>query len=151
LTASVGVLLAGLVAGWLRSVRPILPSIPDAALQLMITLGLSVFVACAGMQAGPVFIEAVRKLGIWIFLAGATVTMTALLTALMFGRFVLKMNPILLIGAISGAQTYTGGLAAIQEKSGSRIAVLGYTVPYATSNVLLTMFGAVIVTLVASH
>jgi putative transport protein len=103
------------------------------------------------MQAGPVFIEAARQLGIWIFLAGAAVTMTALLTALMFGRFVLKMNPILLIGAISGAKTYTGGLAAIQEKSGSRIAVLGYTVPYATSNVLLTMFGTVIVALVASH
>jgi putative transport protein len=52
-----------------------------------------------------------------------------------------------LLGGLTGAQTFTGGLAALQEKAGSRIPVLGYTVPYATSNVLLTAGGALIVAL----
>jgi hypothetical protein len=30
------------------------------------------------------------------------------------------------------------------------VAILGYTVPYATSNILLTLFGAIIVSLIAN-
>jgi putative transport protein len=149
LTVSVGVLLAGLLAGWVRTKRPVLPSIPDAAVQVLITLGLSVFVACTGMHAGPVFLEAMRTLGVSLVACGVVVTLLPLLVGLYFGRAFLGMHPVILLGAISGAQTYTGGMAVVQEKSGSRVAILGYTVPYATSNILLTLFGAVIVSLVA--
>jgi putative transport protein len=150
LTISVGVLLAGLFAGWLRSVRPVLPPIPEPALQFMINFGLAAFVAGAGLHAGPLFIDAVRNLGAPLLVAGVAVTLVPQFAGLAFGHYVLKMRPLLLLGALSGAQTYTGALAAVQEKSGSRVAVLGYTVPYATSNVLLTLFGAVLVALVAS-
>jgi putative transport protein len=147
LGVTVGVLMLGVVAGWLTSVRPMLPAIPEPAIELMKSLGLAVFVAGVGMMAGPVFLDAVRKLGISILLAGVVVTLVPQFLALFVGRYVLRMNPILLLGALAGAQTYTGALAAVQEKSGSSVAVLGYTVPYATSNVLLTAFGAIVVAL----
>ena len=149
LTVSVGVLLAGLFAGWLRTKRPVLPSVPDAAIQIMITMGLAVFVACTGMQAGPHFIDAVKTLGVPLLLSGVAVTLIPLFVGLFFGRAFLGMHPVILLGAISGAQTYTGGMAAVQEKSESRVAILGYTVPYATSNILLTLFGAIMVSLIA--
>jgi putative transport protein len=149
LTVSVGVLLAGLFAGWLRTRRPVLPSMPDAAIQIMITLGLAVFVACTGIGAGPHFIDAVKTLGVPLLLSGIVVTMAPLFVGLFFGRAFLKMHPVILLGAISGAQTYTGGMAAVQEKSESKVAILGYTVPYATSNILLTLFGSVMVSLIA--
>jgi len=149
LTVSVGVLLAGLFAGWLRTKRPVLPGLPDAAIQIMITLGLAVFVASTGMQAGPHFIEAAKTFGVPLLLSGVAVTLLPLFVGLFFGRKFLKMHPIILLGALSGAQTYTGGMAVVQEKSESRVAILGYTVPYATSNILLTLFGAVIVSLIA--
>jgi putative transport protein len=149
LTVSVGVLLAGLFAGWLRTVRPILPTVPEAAVQVMITLGLAVFVASTGMQAGPIFLNAVKELGLPLLLSGIVVTLAPLFVGLFFGRYVLRMHPVLLLGAVAGAQTYTGGMAAVQEKSQSRVAILGYTVPYATSNILLTFFGSVIVALMA--
>jgi putative transport protein len=149
LTVSVGVLLAGLFAGWLRTQRPVLPSVPDAAVQVLITLGLAVFVACTGMHAGPIFLEAMKTLGVPLLLGGIAVTLVPLFVGLFFGRAFLGMHPVILLGAISGAQTYTGGMAVVQEKSQSRVAILGYTVPYATSNILLTLFGAVIVSLIA--
>ncbi len=149
LGGTVGVLLLGVAVGLLSSTQPALPRLPDAAVELMRDLGLAVFVASVGMMAGPVFIEAARELGLVIFLAGMAVTLVPLLAALLVGHYVLRMNPILLLGAIAGAQTYTGGLAALQEKSGSSVAVLGYTVPYAVSNILLTASGAVVVTLLA--
>jgi putative transport protein len=145
LTVSVGVLLAGLCAGWLRTKRPLLPNVPDAAVQMMITFGLAVFVASTGMQAGPHFIDAFRTLGVPLLLSGIAVTIIPMLVGLFFGKWFLKMHPIILLGAVSGAQTYTGGMATVQEKSASRVAILGYTVPYATSNILLTLFGALIV------
>lgn len=147
LTMSVGALLAGLAAGWMRTVRPIFPSIPEAATQLMISLGLAVFVAAVGMQAGPLFVNAVKELGAQLLLCGIVVTLTPLFIGLYFGLHVLKMHPVLLLGAVAGAQTYTGGMAAVQERSKSKVAILGYTVPYATSNILLTFFGSVIVSL----
>jgi putative transport protein len=81
--------------------------------------------------------------------AGVVVTLAPQLAGLFVGHYLLRMKPVLLLGALAGAQTYTGALAALQEKSGSAVAVLGYTVPYAISNILLTLFGAVIVALLA--
>jgi putative transport protein len=54
----------------------------------------------------------------------------------------------LLLGALSGAQTMTAALAALQEKSGSPVAVLGYTAAVPFGHILLTSGGTVIVWLV---
>ncbi|AOB31275.1 hypothetical protein AKI39_12095 [Bordetella sp. H567] len=149
LGSSVGVLVGGLFFGWLRTVRPTQGEIPQSALDFMITFGLAAFVAGAGLQAGPEFLHAVQELGLAIFLAGVAVTLAPLAAALLVGRYVLRMNPLLLLGALAGAQTFTAALAAVQEKAGSKIPVLGYTVPYAVSNILLTTGGAVVLTLAA--
>ena len=77
------------------------------------------------------------------------VTLVPLVAGIYFGRYVLKANPLLLLGGLSGAQTFTPGLAAVQEKSGSPIAVLGYSGSVAIAHVLLPMWGSLIVWLIA--
>jgi len=148
LSVSVGTLVAGLLFGWMRSIRPNFGSIPQPALQFMIDFGLAAFVAGAGLQAGPEFVHAVKDLGLPLLLAGVVVTLIPQFVALAVGRYLLKMNPLMLLGALAGAQTFTAALAAVQEKAGSRTPVLGYTVPYAISNILLTVCGSIIVFLV---
>lgn len=147
LTTSVGVLLAGLVFGWLYSVKPTFGKIPDASVNLMTQLGLAGFVAVVGLHAGPIFIDAVRDAGARLLLGGVVVTSVPLLVAFAFGRYFLRMHPVLLIGAMAGGQTLTPALVAIQEKADSQTPVLGYTVPYALANILLTMWGTFIVLL----
>jgi putative transport protein len=149
LSIAVGVLLLGVAAGVLASRRPRFPSLPAPAVELMRDLGLAVFVASLGMMAGPVFLSAAKTLGGVIFLAGIAVTLIPPLMGLLVGRYVLRMRPILLLGALAGSQTYTGALAALQQKSGSSVAVLAFTVPYAVSNILLTAFGAAVVALMS--
>ena len=61
----------------------------------------------------------------------------------------LKLDPLLLLGGMAGAQTMTAGLAAVQERSGSLVAVLGYSGTVAIGHILLTTWGTVIVWLVA--
>ena len=65
--------------------------------------------------------------------------------AILFGRYVLRMNPLILLGACAGAGTFTAALRALQEESQSKLPALGYTVPYAVGNILLTARGPVIV------
>jgi len=115
----------------------------------MQSIGLAGFVAMVGLGAGPEFIPAVREAGVGLLIGGVFVTLVPQIAGLYFGRYVLKASPLLILGALSGAQTFTPGLAAVQEKSGSPIAVLGYTGAVPVGHVLLTTWGSVIVLLMS--
>jgi putative transport protein len=149
LSTSVGTLLAGLVVGHLRSVYPLFGRIPDGAITLMTSLGLSAFVGLTGIHAGPIFLSALREAGIGLLFGGMVVTLLPQVIGLFFGHFVLRMNPILLLGALTGGQTVTAAMAAVQERSGSPVAVLGYAPAYPIANVLLTTWGTIMVLVVA--
>ena len=142
---SIGTLLAGLLTGYLHSVRPLFGRIPGGAISFMADMGLAAFVAMIGLSAGPHFVEALREAGIGLFFGGMVVTLTPLVVGLYFGRYVLGLNPLLVLGALAGAMTMTAGLAAVQERSGSMVAVLGYSGTVAIGHILLTVWGTVIV------
>ena len=149
LGTSVGTLLAGLLVGWMRSVRPWFGRMPNAAVLFMRSLGLAAFVAMVGLKAGPIFIQTVRQQGYALFLGGVVVTLVPLISGLLFGRYILKLNPVLLLGGIAGAQTMIAGVAAVQEKSDSAISTLGYSYTVAVAHILLTTWGSVIVALMS--
>ncbi len=146
---SVGTLLAGLLVGWFRSVKPWFGRIPDGAVLFMRSIGLSAFVAMIGLKAGPVFISALRDVGYMLLVGGMVVTLMPLLCGLLFGRYVLKLNPVLLLGGLAGGQTMTAGLAAVQEKADSTVAVLGYSGTVAFGHILLTTCGTLIIALLS--
>jgi putative transport protein len=77
------------------------------------------------------------------------VTLLPQVIGLSIGHFALRMNPIILLGALAGGQTQTASMAAVQDRSGSPVAVLGYTPAYPVANVLLTTWGTIIVLVVA--
>lgn len=149
LSTSVGTLLAGLMVGHLRTRFPLFGRIPDAAVSLMTALGLAAFVGMTGLHAGPVFFSAIAKAGIGLPLGGIVVALTPMIVGLYFGHYVLRMNPILLLGGLAGAQTMTAAMAAVQDRSGSTIAVLGYTPAVPIGHILLTTWGTVIVGIIA--
>ncbi len=147
LTASGGALIMGLVFGWLRSIYPTFGRIPEPALWVFDTVGLAVFIGVVGLRAGPDFVDGLRRTGLSLLLVGILVAVVPHFVALLFGRFVLGMNPLIILGACAGAGTNTAALRAIQDEAQSKIPVLGYTVPYAIGNILLTAWGPVIVLL----
>ncbi|MEO3473702.1 hypothetical protein AAFN86_17670 [Roseomonas sp. CAU 1739] len=98
---------------------------------------------------GPIFLSALAEAGIGLFFGGVVVTMMPMIVGLYFGRYELRMNPILLLGGLAGAQTMTATMAAVQERSGSPVAVLGYTPAVPIGHILLTTRGTVIVGVIA--
>jgi putative transport protein len=145
LSTSVGTLLAGLLVGYLRTLNPRFGRIPDGAISLMTSLGLAAFVGLTGIHAGPIFLSSLRESGIGLLLGGMVVTLLPQIIGFCFGHFVLRMNPILLLGGLTGAQTVTAAMAALRERSGSPVPVLGYTPAYPVANILLTTWGSVMV------
>ncbi|KGT75465.1 transporter [Bradyrhizobium japonicum] len=149
LSTSVGTLLAGLFVGALRTRYPLFGQIPDGAISLMTSLGLAAFVGLTGIHAGPIFLSALRETGLSLLLGGMAVTLLPQIVGFCFGHFVLRMNPILLLGGLTGSQTVTAAMAALQERAGSPVPVLGYTPAYPVANILLTTWGSVMVVVFA--
>jgi putative transport protein len=147
LGTSVGTLIAGIIVGWLRSIRPWFGRFPDAAILFMRSLGLAAFVAMVGLKAGPIFWAAVRHEGYLLLMGGVFVTMIPFISGLFFGHYVLKISPVLLLGGLAGAQTLTAAVVAVEEKSDSPVAALGYASTVALGHIFLTTWGTVIVSL----
>jgi putative transport protein len=147
LTTSGGALCTGLFLGWLRSVRPTFGGIPEAALWIFDTVGLTTFIGAVGLTAGPGFVAGIRQTGPSLIAVAFVVAILPHAVGILFGRYVLRMNPVILLGAESGAGTTTAGLKALQDAAESKLPVLGYTVPYALGNILLTAWGPVVVAL----
>jgi putative transport protein len=141
------VLVAGLVFGWLHSMYPALGRIPGPAVWLMETVGLNVFIAVVGIGAGPHAVDAMKDFGLKLLLAGVVVSVVPHLTLLLVGRYLMHMNLGVLLGVAAGAGTATPSLQAIVEEAKSSVPALGFTIPYALSNVLLTAWGPVVIAL----
>ena len=145
LSTSGGALLAGLVLGYLRTIHPTFGNIPGPALWLMNTLGLNVFIAIVGISAGPGFVSGLQQVGLSLFLWGMVATTIPLIVAVLLGHYVFKFHPAILFGVCAGVRTTTAALGMIQEAAKSKVPALGYGMPYAIGNTLLTIFGMVIV------
>jgi len=151
LSLAVGVLLGGLGLGWLSSVERRFGQIPEPALWLFDSLGLTAFIAAVGLSAGPAFVEGLRQSGLALVAAGVIVAVIPHLVTVLVGRYALRMHPGIVLGVCCGAGTSGPSLAAVQEVARSKIPTLGYGVSYAIGNVLLALWGAVIVLLTAPH
>jgi putative transport protein len=147
LSTSGGALLAGLTLGYLRTVQPTFGNIPAPALWLMNTLGLNVFIAIVGINAGPGFVAGLQQVGLSIFLWGMVATALPLIAAVLIGYHVFRFHPAILFGVCAGVRTTTAALGMVQEAARSKVPALGYGMPYAIGNTVLTIFGMVIVLL----
>ena len=84
------------------------------------------------------------KVGVSLFIWGAVATTVPLLLAVLLGHYVFKFHPAILFGACAGVRTTTAALGMIQDAARSKVPALGYGMPYAIGNILLTAWGPVL-------
>jgi AspT/YidE/YbjL antiporter-like protein len=140
-----GVLITGIIFGCWHSRYPVRGALPDSARWFLSEFGLSAFAAATGLSAGPQAVAAIQQQGVALLFAGAVVTLVPIVAGLAIGHFFLKLHPVILLGALGGGQTVAASLSALNEETDSMTPVLGFTVPYAISNVLLALCGPIIV------
>lgn len=140
-----GLLLTGLIIGYLRSRNPTFGRVPRPVRWVFMEFGLTLFMASVGVNAGSGIIDALKEVGLSIFIAGALVTVVPVFVGYLFGRIVMKLNPAVLLGALTGSMTSTPALSIVNQQAKSSLPALGYTGAYAFANVLLTIAGNLIV------
>jgi putative transport protein len=139
-----GLLLSGLLIGYFRNMRPTFGRLPDAARWFLMEFGLLLFMTGVGLRAGGNIIETFKQAGPLLIVGGVLVTIIPILLGYLFGRKVLKIEPVLLFGAITGSMTSGAALGVVTGEAKSSVPALGYTGTYAFANVLLMIAGSLI-------
>ena len=149
LSTAGGALIAGIVFGWLRSVRPFRGRIPASTVWFMNSVGLNIFIAVVGISAGPGFVNGLKTQGIGLFLWGCVSTTIPLILGMLIGKFIFRFHDAILLGIVSGARTTTASLGLVCDRAQSQVPALGYTVTYAVGNTLLTIWGMILIMLLS--
>jgi putative transport protein len=139
-----GLLISGLVIGFLRASYPVFGRVPGAALWVFMELGLLMFMAGVGLNAGGDIVATLRSEGLRLVGAGVLVTAIPVLAGYAFGRKVLALNPAELMGGIAGSMTSGAALQIVTRAANSPAPAIGYTGAYAFANVILTIAGSLI-------
>jgi len=142
-----GALLSGLVFGWYQAKHPGRLSLPADAAGLLKDIGLATFIACVGLASGPQALTLIKQYGVTLPLMGVAIALVPALISLFVGHKLLKFDAPVLLGAIAGQQCSTPALSAVQNAAGNTTPLLGYTITYAISNVVLPLMGPLIVAL----
>ena len=136
-----GLLVIGLIVGYASTYNPTFGRVPEAARYLLMNLGLMMLMASIGLNAGGGIVEALLDVGLIIIICALLVTTLPLALGYFVGRKLLKMNPALLLGSLTGAMTSTPALSVVTEASKSSVPAIGYAGTYTIANVVLTFAG----------
>src|SRR5688500_5046322 len=137
-----GLLVSGIIVSSLVSRLRFFGSTPNAARNILEDLGLVVFIAIVGVNAGAGLItQLTGAVAFYIFLAGFIVTTIPPILVWAIGYHWMKINPAVLMGGVAGARSHSGPAREASKEIGSSVPWIGFPVGYAVSGVLLTVFG----------
>lgn len=143
LGATGGVLIVGLILGYIGKIGPMSFRMNPKELALIREIGLAFFLGIVGLKYGYKAVDALMGAGAALAVVSLAVGIVAMLVGFIVGRYVFKLNWIMLAGAICGGMTSTPGLGAAIDalKSDDPAAGYGATYPFA-------LLGMVIFTIV---
>ena len=145
-----GALISGLFFSWLNMRDPRHGGLPLAAAEFAKDFGLAVFIAATGLSAGADAINLILQYGLILPVLGVLVSFLPALVSLFIGSKLMKIETPILLGIIAGQHCSTPTISALVSQAGNSIPVIGYTVTYAISNVLLPLMGPIVVAIVVA-
>ncbi|MDR2934503.1 MAG: transporter [Candidatus Adiutrix sp.] len=139
-----GLLVSGIIVSSAYSRLRFFGNTPNAARNVLEDLGLNVFVAIVGVNAGATLLSQITGLiALKIFVVGFAACTLPPLVVWAIGYHIMKINPAVLMGAVAGARSHSGPAREAAKEANSSVPWLGFPVGYAVSGILLTVFGYV--------
>jgi putative transport protein len=137
-----GLLVSGVIVSSVVSRLRFFGNTPNAARNVLEDLGLVVFVAIVGINAGnSLLTQLTGDVALKIFLIGFVACSVPPVIVWSIGYHVFKMNPAVLMGGVAGARSHSGPCREAAVEIQSNVPWIGFPVAYAVSGVLLTIFG----------
>jgi putative transport protein len=113
-------------------------------------LGIILFLACVGLKAGSQFVSTLLSpSGLLWLVCGAAITIVPILAAGIFGRAVLKLNYMAILGLQAGSMTDPPALAFANTIAGSHAPAISYASVYPLTMLLRITVAQVLVILLA--
>jgi putative transport protein len=137
-----GLLLSGVIVSSLVSRLRYFGNTPNAARNILEDLGLVVFVAIVGINAGnSLLAQLTGAIAVKIFIVGFIACSIPPFIVWAIGYHWMKINPAVLMGGVAGARSHSGPCREAAVEINSTVPWIGFPVGYAVSGVLLTIFG----------
>ena len=137
-----GLLVAGVIVSSISSRLRFFGNTPAAARNVLEDLGLVVFVAIVGINAGnSLLAQLTGIIALKIFIVGFIACSVPPFIVWMIGLYVFRFNPAILMGGVAGARSHSGPCREAAVEIQSNVPWIGFPVAYAVSGVLLTVFG----------
>ena len=132
-----GVLLAALFLSWRGKTGPIIWNLSGPANQVLRQFGLLLFLTPVGIKAGENLVEAIQEHGMILFAYGAIITLIPMFVTVLVGRYLLKLNLLSILGALTGGMTSTPGLSATDSMTETNAPQIAYATVYPFALVLI--------------
>ncbi len=142
-----GVLIGSLVLGYIGKIGPISFRMDPKVLGILREFALAFFLSTVGLNYGYGAIDAITSNGAVLAVASLMVGAVAIAAGFLVGRYVFKLNWIILSGAICGGMTSTPGLGAATDAVGSDDPGAGYGATYPFALLCMVLFTIVILKL----
>jgi putative transport protein len=137
-----GLLVSGVIISSVASRLRFFGNTPTAARNVLEDLGLIVFVAIVGINAGnSLLAQLTGILALKIFVVGFVACTIPPIVVWIIGLHVFKFNAAILMGGVAGARSHSGPCREAAVEIQSNVPWIGFPVAYAVSGVLLTVFG----------
>jgi len=125
-----GVFLTSLLIGHFGRIGPFHLYVPPAAKNLTRELGLMLFLAGAGTNAGAHMVDVLNDQGWKLLVAGAIVTTVSVLAGLIVMIKVYRLNLLSAMGALTATMTNPPALAAASNQTETDLPALSYASTY---------------------
>lgn len=144
LGASFGALVMGLVGGWWYDKNPKHGHVAESTRWFIKSIGLNLYIAALGLTSALTIHQLLSVKNLILMVIGAVLAIVSRIPVMYFGKYVLKLDTVDLIGGICGSGTNTPALNAITEYTNSSLYALSFAPGYAVGNVLLIMVGLIL-------
>jgi putative transport protein len=125
-----GVFLTSLLIGHFGRIGPLRLYVPPAAKNLTRELGLMLFLAGAGTNAGAHLVDVLKDEGWILLLAGAGITLLSALAGLIVMMKVYKLNLLSAMGSLTAAMTNPPALASANSQTETDLPSIAYASTY---------------------
>lgn len=131
-----GVFLTSLLIGHAGRIGPLRLYVPPAAKNLTRELGLMLFLAGAGTNAGAHLADVMQDQGWVLLLAGAGITLLSALTGLFVMIRLYRMNLLAAMGALTSAMTNPPALSSANNQTETDLPSIAYASTYPAALIL---------------
>lgn len=149
LGATGGAFIVSLVVGHFGGLGPLRLYVPAAAKNLSRELGLMLFLAGAGVNAGADFVNILRQHGLSLLVGGALVTTTSVAAGLFLMHRIYRMNLLATMGALSASMTNPPGLGAVNDQTQSDLPTLSYASVYPVALIFKILLAQLLIEILA--